>query len=92
MYIKFSSGNLNSDSYPQHPTNIYICRVTFTSRVCNGKEVNTLIPVFWNSLHYGVLQVNWIVNVGPCTFLFGRGTTPIEKLVREKSNMKQNIY
>ena len=69
MYVKFSSENLNPDSYPQHLASIYIYRVTSTSRACSNKEVNMLIPIFWNPLHYGVLQVNWIVNVGHCTFL-----------------------
>ena len=68
MYVKLSSKNLNPNIYPQHSTSIYIYRVTFTSRVYIGKEVYMLIPVFWNPLHYGVLQVNWIINVGPCTF------------------------
>ena len=69
MYVKLFFGDLNPDPYPQHSTNVYIYRITFTSKVYGGKEINMLIPVFWNPLHYGVLQVNWIINVGPCTFL-----------------------
>ena len=29
-------GDLNSSSYPPHPTSTYTCRVTIASKVCSG--------------------------------------------------------
>jgi len=37
MCIKLPPEDLNSDPYPPHPTNIYICGVTTAPRVCSGK-------------------------------------------------------
>ena len=39
MCVKLLSGNLNSDPYPLHPTNIYTCRVTTALRVRSGMPI-----------------------------------------------------
>ena len=40
MCVKLLPRNLNPGLYPQHPTNIYTCRVTTTLRVRSG------LPIF----------------------------------------------
>ena len=45
MYVKISPGNLNPNPYPLHPTNIYTCRVTIVSRLCDGsKNITVKMP------------------------------------------------
>jgi len=40
MYVKLSPENLNHNSYPPHPINIYICGVTIAPNVCGGHFTN----------------------------------------------------
>ena len=46
MYIcaKLPLRDLNSDSYPQHPTSAYTCKVTIAPRICG--DVHAIIQMF----------------------------------------------
>ena len=43
MCVKLSLGDLNSDPYPPHLTNIYTCRVTTAPRMRGGVLSSLLV-------------------------------------------------
>ena len=41
--MKLPHGDLNPNSYPQHPTSIYTYRITTAPRVCGGYINNKVV-------------------------------------------------
>ena len=46
MCVKFPPKDLNSGSYPSHPTSTYTCGVTTALRVCSGELF------FWGLVYF----------------------------------------
>ena len=62
MYVKFPFRDLNSHSYPLHPTSTYTYKITITPRMCGGN--NLILKRLKNNLNFivGLILVSLYLN------------------------------